>query len=448
MEIKDKNISIIGAVRSGIGAAKLIKKLGGKPFVSDSGSELKLKDSIQKLNDEKIDYEIGQHSEKVFNCELMIVSPGVPSNADVIIKAREKKIKLISEIELAANFCKGKVIAITGTNGKTTTTSLCAYIMNTCGLKTYSAGNIGVAFSEVALGVKENEFVALEVSSFQLDLIDKFKPKVAIILNITPDHLNRYENKFENYIQSKLRVYKNQTEDDYLILNKDDEILIKSLTSFKSKSYYFSLKEKQSFGSSLSKDEITFDINGKANFHCKVSDINLTGEHNIANAMAVISAAKLFNADNEKIKEALHSFQGVEHRLELVRIIDGVKFINDSKATNVDSVWYALRSFEEPIFLILGGQDKGNDYNKIKDLVINKVVKIYAIGSSAEKVFNFFHTFTKVEVKYSLEEVVLAANNEARQNEVVLLSPACASFDMFDNYEHRGRVFKEAVEKL
>jgi UDP-N-acetylmuramoylalanine--D-glutamate ligase len=378
----------------------------------------------------------------------MIVSPGVPSNADVIIKAREKKIKLVSEIELAANFCKGKVIAITGTNGKTTTTSLCAYVMNTCGLKTYSAGNIGVAFSEVALDVKENEFVALEVSSFQLDLIDNFKPKVAVILNITPDHLNRYENKFENYIQSKLRVYKNQTEDDYLILNKDDEILIKSLTSFKSKSYYFSLKEKQLFGSSLSKDEITFDINGKANFHCKVSDINLTGEHNIANAMAVISAAKLFNADNEKIKEALHSFQGVEHRLELVRIIDGVKFINDSKATNVDSVWYALRSFEEPIFLILGGQDKGNDYNKIKDLVINKVVKIYAIGSSAEKVFNFFHTFTKVEVKYSLEEVVLAANNEARQNEVVLLSPACASFDMFDNYEHRGRVFKEAVEKL
>ena len=448
MEITNKNISIIGAVRSGIGAAKLIKKLGGKPFVSDSGSELKLKDSIEKLKAENIDYEIGQHSDRIFDCDLMIVSPGVPSNAEVLVKAREKKIKLISEIELAAEYCKGKIIAITGTNGKTTTTSLCAHVMNTCGLKTFSAGNIGVAFSEIALDVKENEFVALEVSSFQLDQIDKFKPKVAVILNITPDHLNRYNNKFENYIKSKLRIYKNQTEDDYLILNKDDETLTEFLTSYKSKSFYYSLKEKQSFGCFLSNDDITFNINGKANFNCKVNDINLTGEHNIANAMAVISAAKIFNADNEKIKEALHTCQGVKHRLELVRIIDGVKFVNDSKATNVDSVWYALRSFDEPIFLILGGQDKGNDYNKIKDLVINKVVKIYAIGSSAEKVFNFFHSFTKVEVKYSLEEVVFAANNEARQNEVVLLSPACASFDMFDNYEHRGRVFKEAVNKL
>jgi len=448
MEIKNINISIIGAVRSGIGAAKLIKKLGGRPFVSDSGSESKLKDSIEKLNQEKIDYEIGNHSEKIFDCELMIISPGVPSNADVLVKAREKRIKLISEIELAAEYCKGKIIAITGTNGKTTTTSLCAHVMNTCGLKTYSAGNIGFAFSEIALDVKENEFVALEVSSFQLDHIDKFKPKVAVILNITPDHLNRYENKFENYIHSKLRVYKNQNEDDYLVLNKDDETLMSSLTSFKSKDYYFSLKEVQSFGSFLYGDEVKFNVEGKAKFNCKVNDINLKGEHNIANAMAVISAAKIFNADNEKIIEALHSFQGVEHRLELVRIIDGVKFINDSKATNVDSVWYALRSFQEPIFLILGGQDKGNDYNKIKDLVIDRVVKIYAIGSSAEKVFNFFHMYTKVEIKYSLEEVVLAANNEARQNEVVLLSPACASFDMFDNYEHRGRVFKEAVNKL
>ncbi len=448
MEIKNKNISIIGAVRSGIGAAKLIKKLGGIPFVSDSGSESKLQESIQKLKDENISYEVGKHSEKIYDCELMIVSPGVPSNAEVLIKARKKGIKLISEIELAANFCKGNVIAITGTNGKTTTTSLCEYVMNTCGLKTYSAGNIGFAFSEIALDVKENEFVALEISSFQLDLIDNFKPKVAVILNITPDHLNRYENKFENYISSKQRIYKNQNEDDFLILNKDDKTLMSSLNSYKSKDYNFSLKESQSNGCFLSDDEVIFNVNGKTEFSCKSSDINLKGEHNIANAMAVISAVKLFNADNEKIIEALRKFQGVEHRLELVRVIDGVKFINDSKATNVDSVWYALRSFDDPIFLILGGQDKGNDYDKIKDLVIEKVAKIYAIGSSADKVFNYFHSFTKVEIKSSLEEVVLAANNEARQNEVVLLSPACASFDMFDNYEHRGKVFKEAVNKL
>ncbi len=455
MEISGKKISIVGAVKSGIGAAKLIQKLGGKPFVSDSGAELKLKESVSTLKELKIDFEIGRHSDKVFDCELIVVSPGVPSDAQVLKEASKKKIELISEIELAAAFCKGKIIAITGTNGKTTTTSLCGHVMNMCGLKTYVAGNIGAAFSEIALDVKENEFVSLEVSSFQLDLIDKFKPNAAVILNITPDHLNRYQNKFENYIDSKLRVYKNQDENDFLILNNDDEVLMKAVINFttgqpgfKSKDFYFSLFKDQTNGCYLSKDKITCKRNGKELFNCSISDINLKGEHNTANAMAAITVAKLFEADNEKIKKALSSFQGVEHRLELVRVIDGVKYINDSKATNVDSVWYALRSFDEPIFLILGGQDKGNDYNKIKDLVLQKVVKIYAIGSSADKVFNFFHSFVKVEMKQSLEEVIHAANNEARQNEVVLLSPACASFDMFENYEHRGRVFKETVNRL
>ncbi len=448
MEIKDKKISIIGAVRSGIGAAKLIQKLGGFPFVSDSGSETKLKDSIKKLKELKIDFEIGNHSEKIFNCDLMIVSPGVPSNAEILKKASKKNIPMISEIELAASFCKGNIIAITGTNGKTTTTSLCTHVMNNCGFKTYEAGNIGTAFSEIALDVKENEFVSLEVSSFQLDLIDKFKPKVAVILNITPDHLNRYENKFENYINSKLKIFKNQDKNDFLILNFDDSTLSDSIKKFGSQNFYFSLSSDQANGCSVRDEKVIFKKEDKKLFECSINDINLKGEHNIANAMAVINVAKLFNADNNKIKEALSSFKGVEHRLELVRVIEGVKYINDSKATNVDSVWYALRSFNEPIFLILGGQDKGNDYNKIKDLVKNKVVKIYAIGSSADKVFNFFHSFVKVEIKQSLEEVIHAANNEARQNEVVLLSPACASFDMFDNYEHRGKVFKEAVNRL
>ena len=448
MEIKDKKISVIGAVRSGVGAAKLIKALGGKPFVSDSGTEKKLADSIAKLKENKIEFEIGSHSKRVFDCDLMVISPGVPSDAAVIKKAVENKIKVISEIELAASFCKGKIIAITGTNGKTTTTSLCTYVLNSCGLKAYSAGNIGVAFSEIALDVKEDEFVSLEVSSFQLDFIDRLQPKFAVILNITPDHLNRYENKFENYIQSKLKIYNNQDESDYLILNKDDETLNKSLTKHRSKDYYFSLKDAQPFGAYVLNDKVIFNEDSFMEFSCGVSDINLKGEHNVANAMAVISIVKILKGDNEKLKQALGSFKGVEHRLEFVREIEGVSFINDSKATNVDSVWYALRSFDEPIFLILGGQDKGNDYNKIKDLVIKKVVKIYAIGSSADKVFNFFHSLVKVEIKNSMEEAVHAANNEARQNEVVLLSPACASFDMFDNYEHRGKVFKEAVNKL
>ena len=448
MDIKNKNITIIGAVKSGVGAAKLIKKLGGHPFVSDSGTESKLTEYITKLKAADIEFEIGSHSERIFQCEIMIVSPGVPSNAEVLVKAREKGIKLISEIELAGYFCKGNIIAITGTNGKTTTTSLCGHIMNACGFKTYLAGNIGLAFSEIALDVKEDEFVSLEVSSFQLDLIDGFKPKVAMILNITPDHLNRYENKFENYINSKLRIYKNMDAGDYLVLNNDDEVLTKSLTKRNSKDLFFSLNKEQNNGCYVKDGKVIFARDGKEEFSCGIADINLKGEHNIANAMASICAAKIFGGDNKKITGALSSFQGVEHRLEFVREIDGVKFINDSKATNVDSVWYALKSFDEPIFLILGGLDKGNDYNQIKDLVLKNVVKIYAIGSSADKVFNFFHSFVKVEIKPSLQEVVLAANNEARQNEIVLLSPACASFDMFDSYEHRGKVFKEAVNNL
>ena len=445
LEIKNKKISIIGAVRSGLGAAKLAKQLGAFPFVSDAGSEEKLKSSIEILRKEKIDFEIGKHSEKVFDCDLMVVSPGVPSNAEVISIAKNRNIKIISELEFASSFCKANVIGITGTNGKTTTTSLCDYLFKECRVKSYSAGNIGLAFSEIATTAKENEFVSLEISSFQLDLIDKFKPKVAMILNITPDHLNRYENSVEKYALSKLRIFENQDASDYLILSKDSELLNQYFKKAKSTIFFFSTSKKVSNGCYLENDEIRFVRNDVVEFSCKVSDIFIKGEHNIQNAMAVIIAAKIFNLDNEKITDTLKSFKGVEHRLELVREIDGVKFINDSKATNVDSVIVALKSFDEPIFLILGGQDKGNDYSMIEELVTEKVKKIFAIGSSAEKVFNYFHGKVKTEIKKDFEEVINTAISEAREGDVVLLSPACASFDMFDNYEHRGKVFKQIV---
>ncbi|MDD5607218.1 MAG: UDP-N-acetylmuramoyl-L-alanine--D-glutamate ligase [Ignavibacterium sp.] len=444
-EIRNKKISIIGAVRSGIGAAKLAKQLGAVPFVSDSGSENKLKSSIEVLKTEGIDFEIEKHSDKVFNCDLMIVSPGVPSDSEVIKKAKARNLKIISELEFASSFCRGNIIGITGTNGKTTTTSLCGYLFNECGKKTFTAGNIGLAFSEVADKVKESDFVSLEISSFQLDLIENFKPKAAMILNITPDHLNRYENSIEKYAQSKLRIFKNQDEDDFLILNKDSDLLNQYFTKAKSRIFFFSTKKKVTNGCYLENDEVRFIKNDAVEFSCNVSDINIKGEHNIQNAMAVIIAAKIFGLDNEDILKALKSFKGVEHRLELVREIAGIRFINDSKATNVDSVVVALKSFDEPIFLILGGQDKGNDYSMIENLVLQKVKKIYAIGSSAEKVFNYFHRKVKTEIKKDFNEVVNASLSEARKGDVVLLSPACASFDMFDNYEHRGKVFKEIV---
>jgi UDP-N-acetylmuramoylalanine--D-glutamate ligase len=448
MEIKNKKISVIGAARSGIGAAKLAAKFGAVPFVSDSANEEKLKSSIELLKSLNIDFEIGQHSSRVYDCDLMVVSPGVPSDAEVIKNAITKNIKVISELEFASWFCKGTIIGITGTNGKTTTTSLCGYMFNECGAKTYTAGNIGLAFSEVVDQIKENEFVSLEISSFQLDLIDKFKPKVAMILNITPDHLNRYDNSVEKYALSKQMIYKNQNERDFLILNYDSELLKQYLIEHKSKTYWFSTQQKVSDGCYLESNRVVFSVNGKEEFSCNISDIFIRGEHNIQNAMAVIIAAKIFGFNDEKILYALKTFKGVEHRLEFVKEIEGIKFINDSKATNIDSVIVALKSFDEPIFLILGGLDKGNDYSVIEDLVVQKVKKIYAIGSSAEKIFNYFHNKVKTEIRKDLEEVVTSALSEARAGDVVLLSPACASFDMFENYEHRGKVFKEIVNKI
>lgn len=433
---------------SGVASAVLIKNRGGVPFVSDSGSSPKLFEYVKKLEEEKIEFETGSHSERVFDCEFIVVSPGVPSDSEVILKAKEKGITVISELEFASRFCNGTIIAITGTNGKTTTTTLTGYLFNHCGLKTYLAGNIGYAFSGIAPEVKNDEFVALETSSFQLDHIAGFKPKIAAILNITPDHLNRYDNKYENYINAKYKIFENQDENDYLILNADSEYTAKQDLGIKAKIIYFSLSNEFDNGVFRKGDEIIYKENGEVKFTCAVTDLNLRGEHNMANCMAVIAFAKLCGAENSKIIEALRSFRGVEHRLEFVREIEGVKYINDSKATNVDSVWYALRSFNEPLFLILGGLDKGNDYNQIKDLVLDKVEKVYAIGKSAEKVFNFFHSDIKVEIKNSLEECVISANLEARAGDVVLLSPACASFDMFNSYEHRGQVFKEAVNKL
>jgi UDP-N-acetylmuramoylalanine--D-glutamate ligase len=448
MEIKGKKISIVGAARSGVGAAKLAKRLGGIPFVSDFSPEEKIKDSLNQLEKENINFEFGGHSDRVYESALMIVSPGVPNDSQILKNARNKGIKMISEVEFAYHYCKGKIIAITGTNGKTTTTSLCGHVFNTCGYKTHIAGNIGLAFSEIVLDVKESEFVSLEVSSFQLDLIENFKPAAALILNITPDHLNRYDNSIDKYGESKQRIYKNQDKNDYLIVNKDSKPVIKYLTEHDSKSIYFSLNEEQNDGCFYSDNEVIFRLTGKENFRCSRNEIKIRGEHNLSNAMSVICAAKVFNLDNAGIIKGLQTFESVEHRLEMVRQIDGVKFINDSKATNVDSVWYALKSFDEPILLILGGQDKGNDYEQIKELVLQKVKKIYAIGSSAEKIFNFFHHDVKVEIEKSLEAAVKSSSREAIKGDVVLLSPACASFDMFNNYEHRGKVFKETVNNL
>lgn len=448
MNLLNKKITVLGGLLSGVASAKLIKQLGGIPFVSDSGNSERLFEFVKELEKSGIEFETGNHSERVFDCTFIVVSPGVPSDCEVILKAKEKNIEIISELEFASRFCKGTVIAITGTNGKTTTTTLTGFLFNHCGLKTYLAGNIGYAFAGIAPSVAEDEFVALETSSFQLDYIKEFKPKIAAILNITPDHLNRYENSYEKYIAAKYKIFENQDENDFLILNADSEPTARKIEGIKAKIIYFSLKKEFADGVFLKGNDIVYKTNNEVTFKCSTADLSLRGEHNIANCMAVIAFAKICGAENSKIIEALKTFEGVEHRLEFVRELEGVKYINDSKATNADSVWYALRSFDEPLFLILGGLDKGNDYNQIKELVLSKTKKIFAIGKSADKVFDFFHKDINVEIKKTLEECVIAARHEAAAGDVVLLSPACASFDMFSGYEHRGRVFKEAVSNL
>ena len=448
MDINGKKISIIGAVRSGIGAAKLAKKFGAIPFVSDSGSKENLHDSISVLVLEGIDFECGAHSEKVFNCDLMITSPGVPTQSSILRTALEKKIKVISEVEFASWFCKGSIISISGTNGKTTTTALMNYTLNESGIKCYSAGNIGKAFSEVVLDVKENEFVALETSSFQLDYIDEFKPLFSLILNITPDHLDRYNNSFDEYIASKMKITLNQDKDNFFIYNADDSLIKNNLKNRKVQKLAFSLKGDLPAGAFQKEGKMFFSWFGKVSEICSTSDLFMKGDHNIANAMAVLSVAKLLNVPNQKIRDAFASFKGVEHRIEFVREFNGVEYYNDSKATNVDSVIVALKTFTKPIYLILGGKDKGNNYDGIRELVLQHVKKIYAIGVSAQKVYDYFNQIVDTEISESLEAAVESGRNEAANGSVVLLSPACASFDMFENFEHRGKVFKQTVNKL
>ncbi len=448
MNIEKKKITILGAERSGIAAAKLAKANGALPFVSDLSDNNSVIQNCNELAKLNIDYEFGGHTDKVFDCNFIVTSPGIPSDAKVIKTAEDKGIKIISEIEFAAWFCQGTIIAVTGTNGKTTTTSLISYIINNGNKKCYTAGNIGLPFSDIAMSVKPEDFVALEVSSFQLDFIERFKPKISVILNITPDHLDRYKNRFDLYIKSKMRITKNQDENDFFIYNGDDHNLPVGLVSETINFYPFSIDKGLRNGSFIDEGWILFNRNYETTEICSVNNLSLKGEHNLQNSLAAVNVAMNVGITPDSIKDSLASFKGVEHRLEFVREINGIKFINDSKATNVDSVWFAIRSFDKPIYLILGGLDKGNDYSKIKNEVKKRVKKIYAIGNSANKIYNYFKNITDVEIVNRLEDTIKKGLAEASYGEYVLLSPACASFDMFKNYEDRGKQFKTIVKKL
>ncbi|MEO6939490.1 MAG: UDP-N-acetylmuramoyl-L-alanine--D-glutamate ligase [Candidatus Kapaibacterium sp.] len=449
MYTRGKKFSILGAGRSGLAVARLLKKRRAKVFLSEQGKATNFADVKQELEEIGVEYEFGENTHRVLDADAIVISPGVPQDAPIVELARTKGIKIISEIEIAFEFCEAPIVAITGTNGKTTTTALIGEIFKHAGWSIQVAGNIGTPFAEIVDDAKgPKSVVVLEVSSFQLDTIDTFRPKVAILLNITPDHLDRYPN-FEAYVQSKFRIAENQKGYDTFIYNADDEIVRNFAETVNVKTLPFSIKTELKQGAYLKGDRIVVRIGREREEIIDPKLLGIPGPHNLMNAMAAILAARVMSVELEPLRDTLQSFHGVEHRIEFVRERKGVKYYNDSKATNVDSLFYALASFKEPIVLIAGGKDKGNDYSRIDALVEEHVRAIVTVGKGAKKIEQYFAGKKPIfSAGFSMEEAVKLAKDAAQKGDVVLLSPACASFDMFDNYEHRGRVFKELVNKL
>ncbi len=451
VDVAGKKFSVIGGARSGIAVAKLLKSKDGKVFLSDTSAADKLQQAIAELNQEGIAHEVGGNTERVLEAEVVVLSPGVPSDAPIVKKALSKGLNVVSEIEVASWFCRGQIVAITGTNGKTTTTALTGRIFEDAKRSVVVAGNIGLAFSQVVEDVKSETTAILEVSSFQLDTIDTFRPRVAALLNITPDHLDRYEHSMDKYIASKCRVFENQRSGDAIVYNYDDERVRTSVVTRihpEVKKLPFSTKVRLDQGAYVEGTSFFTTIDGHKAEVIALGEISIKGQHNLMNAMAAVLIAKSMNVPAASMRATLRNFKGVEHRLEFVRELDGVAFVNDSKATNVDSVWYALQSFSRPIIVLLGGRDKGNDYSALYPLVETYVKAIVAIGESSDKVISAFSGMKPISKATTMHEAIEQARAFAAAGDVVLLSPACASFDWFDNYEHRGKVFKDIVLKL
>lgn len=443
-----KRIVVLGGGESGAGAAALAQSKGFDVFLSDSGQIKETYKDIMKKYD--IKWEEGKHTESlIINADEVIKSPGIPDKAGIIMKIRERGIPIISEIEFAARYTHAKKVCITGSNGKTTTTSLIFHMMQKAGLNVGLAGNIGNSF---ALQVAENNFdyFVIELSSFQLDNMYDFKADIAILLNITPDHLDRYDYKMQNYVESKFRITRNLSEDDCFIFCSDDSVTVEQLKRIvlRAQQLPFSQQTKINQVAWLENEHIYVNYDN-SDFSMSINELSLKGKHNIYNSMAAGLAGHVLNIRKEVIRESLSDFQGVEHRLEPVLKIRGVQFINDSKATNVNSAWYALESMQTPVIWIVGGVDKGNDYSELMDLVVSKVKAIICLGVDNSKIHAAFDGIKEIVLDArSAEEAVQLAYRLSNPGDTVLLSPACASFDLFENYEDRGRKFKNAVKEL
>lgn len=446
---KSRYIVVLGAGESGTGAAVLAKDKGFKVFLSDSGHIADKYRAVLDAND--IEYEQGAHSiERIISADEIIKSPGIPLDAPVVLEVRKKNIPVISEIEFAGRYTDSKMVCITGSNGKTTTTMLIHHILVSAGIDASLAGNIGKSLA-YQVARDPHEVYVVELSSFQLDNMYDFKVNIAVLLNITPDHLDRYDHNMQNYINAKFRIIRNMDAHDAFIFWKEDPVITEQLRHITTEALQLPFSRKELPGSAAFMDEennIEFHTPATS-FNMPRADLALNGLHNVFNSMAAGLSACLFDIRKETIRQALSDFQAVEHRLEFVRELNGVRWINDSKATNVNSCWYALESMTTPTVLILGGKDKGNDYSEILPLVQEKVKAIVAMGKDNEKIMNFFSgKVPEIADTHSLEDAVAAAVRLSSQGDTVLLSPCCASFDLFTSYENRGQLFKQAVNAL
>lgn len=442
-----KRIVVLGAGESGVGAAVLAKKEGFDVFVSDTS---KVKDKYkQMLNDHGIEWEEGHHTEeKILNADEVVKSPGIPKEAPMVQKLMAQGTHIISEIEFAGRYTDSKMICITGSNGKTTTTSLIYHIFKSAGYDAGLAGNIG---RSLALQVAEDphEYYIIELSSFQLDNMYDFRANIAILLNITPDHLDRYDYKFENYADAKMRIIQNQTQSDSFIYWNDDPVIKKELEKYEIKAVACPFSEIKEDASVAYIEDGQYKLEYPTPFNMEQEELSLTGKHNLYNSLAAGLASNISGIKKEIIRKSLSDFPGVEHRLEKVCKVRGVQYVNDSKATNVDACWYALESMRTPVVLILGGKDKGNDYSHIYDLVKQKCVGLVYLGADNKKLHDNFDKFgIPVRDTHSMADCVKACYELARPGDTVLLSPCCASFDLFKNMEDRGTQFKDLVRKL
>ncbi|MFH2054690.1 MAG: UDP-N-acetylmuramoyl-L-alanine--D-glutamate ligase [bacterium] len=446
--VENRRVAILGMARSGMAAARLLRHYGASVFVSELKSQAAVSAQVESLQKAGIECETGGHTFRALeDVDFVVLSPGIAPTIPIVKEVRRRQLPLFSEIEVTSWLCPATIVAITGSNGKSTTTALMAHILNEAGHKAVATGNIGSPFADDVLTLGEQDYAVVEVSSFQLELIDTFKPQAATILNITPDHLDRYGD-YTTYIQSKYRIADEQDESDYLILNADDPHLTNPRLEGSPTRLHFSTKQETAPGVWVKDDHLVFTFSDRSGTICPVAEIGIPGPHNLANSAAAAALSLSLGINTGAIARGLASFGGIPHRLEFVTEVDGVRWVNDSKATNVDSVNYALQSINAPIILIMGGRDKGGDFSTLSQLVAAKVKLLLLIGEAGELIGKALGETTQVLEAGQLVKALELAQGQAKAGDTVLLSPGCASFDQFRDFEERGEIFKQTVKEL